>query len=32
MKEYDKMCLVKEKETGYTPENPQKKEYAAASR
>jgi DNA-binding transcriptional regulator YiaG len=32
MKKFDKMCLVKEKETAYTVENPQKTEYAAASR
>jgi DNA-binding transcriptional regulator YiaG len=32
MGEFDKMCLVKEKETAYTVAPPQKTEYAAASR
>jgi hypothetical protein len=32
MGEFDKMCLVKENGTAYTPETPQKKEYTAAPR
>jgi len=34
MKEFDEMCLVKEKESTYTAtaENPQKTEYVAAPR
>jgi len=32
MKEYDKMCLVKEPKTAYVAKKSPKKEYAAATR